>query len=135
MPQVLGLLSTPQTDEMSRSGFASIYSNAIYEPFFTDIFMPRTTSPNSFSRPEDSPRSSDTGNTPDQSLFMTDYIGPTPFFKSVGFFPPEEPVGSSVQPAVSNVRSSPGGTTSANTDTLSPELQHYSAYPMIQYYS
>ncbi|KAK0195671.1 fungal-specific transcription factor domain-containing protein [Armillaria mellea] len=120
-----GLLSTPQTDEMSRSGFASVYSNDFFEPFFTDIFMPRPTSPNSFSRPGDSPRSSDTGNTPDQSLYATDYMGPTPFFKSVGFFPSETSVGSSVQPAVSNVRSSPGGTSSANIDTLSPELQHY----------
>lgn len=120
-----GLLSTPQTDEMGRGGFASAYTNDFFEPFFSDIFMPRPTSPNSFSRPEDSPRSSDTGNTPDQSLFVTDYIGPTPFFKSVGFFPPETSVGSSVQPAVSNIRSSPGGTSSANADTLSPELQHY----------
>ncbi|KAK0212589.1 fungal-specific transcription factor domain-containing protein [Desarmillaria ectypa] len=114
-----GLLSTPQTDEMVRGGFASVYSNDFFEPFFTDIFMPRPPSSNSFSRPEDSPRSSDTGNTPDQSIFTTDYIGPTPFFKSIGFFPSETSASTSVQPAISNVRSSPAATSS------SPELQHY----------
>ncbi|KAG7449593.1 uncharacterized protein BT62DRAFT_962970 [Guyanagaster necrorhizus] len=120
-----GLLATPHADEMGRGGFASLYSNDFFEPLFTDIFMPRPTSPNSFPLTEDSPRSSDTGNTPDQSLFTTGYIGPTPFFKSIGLFPSETSIGTSVQPAISNVRSFPAGSSSSNIDTLSPEIQHY----------
>ncbi|KAK0486063.1 fungal-specific transcription factor domain-containing protein [Armillaria novae-zelandiae] len=100
--------------------FASSQGHDLHDPGSGLLSTPQTDEMG-----RNGPRSSDTGNTPDQSLYATDYIGPTPFLKSVGFFPPETSVGSSVQPAVSNVRSSPGGTSSGNIDTLQLELQHY----------